>query len=242
DADAPRASEPSGGWVEAIAVEVHGDPPCRVGNRMTIAADGRAVAGTLGCAEFDSAARADAAEVLASGEPRTSRYTHDLGDVEVYLEPHVAAPRLLIHAVTPVASHLLELASTLGYRAAAVEDATAITAAEPDDRTDIVFTDHDAPGVAEAVAAALRSRARFIGMMGSRRHVGPYLETLRAGGFTDDELLRLRSPVGLDVGARTPAEIALSIAAGLIAAREDRDGGWLDRQRSNAPASTHTSH
>jgi xanthine dehydrogenase accessory factor len=203
---------------------------------MTIAADGHAVSGTLGCAEFDGAARAEAAEVLASGAPRTSRYSHDLGDVEVYLEPHVAAPRLLVHAATPVASHLLELGRTLGYRAAPVEDAGAIAAAQPDDRTDIVFTDHDAPGVAEAVAAALRSRARFIGMMGSRRHVGPYVETLRAGGFTDDDLARLRSPVGLDVGARTPAEIALSVAAGLIAARETRDGGWLDRERSDAPA------
>ncbi|HEY2803482.1 MAG TPA: molybdenum cofactor synthesis domain-containing protein [Actinomycetota bacterium] len=234
----PRSPELDDGWVEAVAVRVYGDPPCRVGDRMTIAADGRALSGTLGCAEFDGAARAEAAEVLAAGSPRTSRYPQDLGDVEVYLEPHVAASRLLVHAATPVASHLLELGRTLGYRATPVEDAEAIAAAQPDDRTDIVFTDHDAPGVAEAVAAALRSRARFIGMMGSRRHVGPYVETLRADGFTGDELARLRSPVGLDVGARTPAEIALSIAAGLIAAREKRSGGWLDRERSDAPAST----
>jgi molybdopterin adenylyltransferase len=235
-----RGPELDDGWVEAIAVRVHGDPPCRIGDRMTIAADGHAVNGTLGCAEFDGAARAEAAEVLASGSPRTSRYTHDLGDVEVYLEPHVAAPRLLVHAATPVASHLLELGRTLGYRATPVKDAGAIAAAQPDDRTDIVFTDHDAPGVAEAVAAALRSQARFIGMMGSRRHVGPYVETLRAGGFTEDELARMRSPVGLDIGARTPAEIALSIAAGLIAAREERSGDWLDRERSDAPASAHS--
>jgi molybdopterin adenylyltransferase len=238
--EGPAPPDADGGWVEAVAVRVQGDPPCRVGNRMTIAADGRAVAGTLGCAEFDGAARTDAAEVLASGTPRTSRYTHDRGDVEVYLEPHVAAQRLLVHATTPVASHLLELARTLGYRASVVEDAAAISAAQPDDRTDVVFTDHDAPGVAEAVAAALRSGARFIGMMGSRRHVGPYVETLRAGGFTDDDLARLRSPVGLDIGATTPAEIALSIAAGLIAARKNHDGGWLDRERSDAAAGTHT--
>ncbi|MFL5767562.1 MAG: molybdenum cofactor synthesis domain-containing protein, partial [Actinomycetota bacterium] len=223
DGPIPLAEEES--WVEAVAVRVNGDPPCRVGNRMTIAADGGAVAGTLGCAEFDGGARDDAAQVLAAGEPRTTRYTHDLGEVEVYLEPHVAAPRLLVHAATSVASHLLELARTLGYRAAPVEDGAAIAAARPDDRTEIVFTDHDAPGVAEAVAAALRSEARFVGMMGSRRHVGPYVETLREGGFTDDDLARLRSPVGLDIGARTPAEIALSIAAGLIAAREERSGG-----------------
>ena len=65
--------------------------------------------------------------------------------------------------------------------------------------------------------------------MGSRRHVGPYVEALRAMGFGDDDLARVRSPVGIDLGATSPEEIALSIAAGLVAARAGRDGGWLDR-------------
>jgi xanthine dehydrogenase accessory factor len=49
-------------------------------------------------------------------------------------------------------------------------------------------------------------------------------------GFGDDDLARIRSPLGLDLGGRTPEEIALSIAAGIVAARHDRDGGWLDRR------------
>jgi xanthine dehydrogenase accessory factor len=65
--------------------------------------------------------------------------------------------------------------------------------------------------------------------MGSRRHVGRYVEELRTRGFADEELARIRSPLGLDLGGREPDEIALSIAAGLIAARHGRDGGWLDR-------------
>ena len=64
--------------------------------------------------------------------------------------------------------------------------------------------------------------------MGSRRHVGPYVETLRGMGFTDEDLARIRSPLGLDLGGRSPQEIALSIAAGLVAARTGRAGGWLD--------------
>jgi xanthine dehydrogenase accessory factor len=64
--------------------------------------------------------------------------------------------------------------------------------------------------------------------MGSRRHVGPYLEDLRAMGFDDDELARIRSPLGLDLGGRRPEEIAVSIAAGILASRHGRDGGWLD--------------
>ena len=98
-----------------------------------------------------------------------------------------------------------------------------------DDRTDVVHTDHDAPDVAGSVAAVLRAPTRFIGVMGSKRHVGPYVDALRAMGFSQDDLARVRSPVGIDLGATSPGEIALSIAAGLVAARAGRDGGWLDR-------------
>jgi xanthine dehydrogenase accessory factor len=66
--------------------------------------------------------------------------------------------------------------------------------------------------------------------MGSRRHVGPYLEELRAMGFDDAALGRIRSPVGLDVGGQRPEQIALSIAAGVVAARHGRGGGWLDER------------
>jgi xanthine/CO dehydrogenase XdhC/CoxF family maturation factor len=100
---------------------------------------------------------------------------------------------------------------------------------EVDAESRVVFTDHDAPGIAEALALVLRSPARFIGVMGSRRHVGPYVDELRAMGFGDDDLARIRSPLGLDLGGRRPEEIALSIAAGLVADANDRDAGWMDR-------------
>ena len=94
----------------------------------------------------------------------------------------------------------------------------------------MVFTDHDAPDVAAMLAEALRSPARFVGVMGSRRHVGPYVEGLARDGFratpTSPGCAR-RS--GLDLGGRDPASIALSIAAGVVADAHGRDGGWLDR-------------
>jgi xanthine/CO dehydrogenase XdhC/CoxF family maturation factor len=98
-----------------------------------------------------------------------------------------------------------------------------------DRRSDVVLTDHDAPEVAELLAALLRSPARFIGVMGSRRHVAHYVESLASMGFDEADLSRIRSPLGLDLGGRSPEEIALSIAAGLVAARYGRAGGWLDR-------------
>ena len=60
-------------------------------------------------------------------------------------------------------------------------------------------------------------------------YVAPYVEGLRAQGFDDDDLARIRSPLGLDLGGREPGQIAVSIAAGLVADANGRDGGWLDR-------------
>jgi xanthine/CO dehydrogenase XdhC/CoxF family maturation factor len=209
-----------------------------------------AIEGTLGCAEFDGDAVRDAPEFLASGEPGTRTYRHELGTVEVFLDPSVPPSTLVVISATPVAEELLRLGRSLGYRTVLVEPrAERVTAThrERADRvvtslddvpvtgmTDAVHTDHDAPGVAASLASLVRSSARFVGVMGSRRHVGPYVEELRAMGFTGEELARVRSPVGIDIGARSPAEIALSIAAGLVAARSGRSGGWLDAERGSA--------
>ena len=230
------------GWVDVRAVKVEGSPPCAVGNRMHVQPGGR-VGGTLGCAEFDEAAVRDAAEIFASGEPQTRTYTHEHGEVEVYFEPHVPPARLVVVSGTDVARSLRGLMSGLGYSTVMVEprverltandrDLGAVSSIDDldlDERSLVAFTDHDAPGIAAELAAALRSRARFVGVMGSRRHAGPYVEELMAMGFSVDELERIRSPLGLDVGGRRPEEIALSIAAGLVAAANGRDGGWLDR-------------
>ncbi len=93
----------------------------------------------------------------------------------------------------------------------------------------MIFTDHDAPGITDMLTTLLRSSAGFIGVMGSRRHVAHYVQALRELGFTDDDLSRIRSPLGLDIGGRDPDSIALSIAAGVVANANGRDGGWLDR-------------
>jgi molybdopterin adenylyltransferase len=230
-------------WVEAKAVKVDGSPPCRVGNAMRIVPGGE-VHGTLGCAEFDEAAVADAAEILASGLPQTRTYHHEQGDVEVYLEPHRVAPTLAIVSATDVARELAALAPGLGFTPVLVESrservtdadgrATRVVRTldelEIDPETRVVFTDHDAPEVTEALASVLRSPARFVGVMGSKHHVGPYVAGLREMGFGDRDLARIRSPLGVDLGGRRPSEIALSIAAGLVADANERDAGWLDR-------------
>ena len=227
-------------WVEAKAVRVIGAPPCRVGNAMTIVPGG-AVHGTLGCAEFDAAAVEAAAEAFERGEPELRTFHHDDGDIEVYLEPHRAPPRLIVVSATDVARSLrpemrrqrrhVVLVEPRAERISP-EDEPAVTSLDELELTasdEVVFTDHDAPGIADMLEGVLRSPARFVGVMGSRRHVAHYVEDLRSRGLGEDALARIRSPLGLDLGGRRPEEVALSIAAGLVAARNDRAGGWLDR-------------
>jgi molybdenum cofactor synthesis domain-containing protein len=229
--------------VLATAVRVHGSPPCRPGQKLLLGAGGP-LAGTLGCAEFDGAAAADAPTVLSSGEPALHTYEHQLGTAEVYLEPYRRAPTLLVLGATPVALWLLRWGRDLGYRTALVDprpervtqehkEAADHVGTSPEEmaaagEVDAVHTDHDAPMLAEHVAAVIRSGARFVGVMGSRRHAGPHLARLRQLGLPDERVDAVRTPVGLDIGSRTPQEMALSILAGLVAARTGRQGGWLD--------------
>ncbi|MGZ8567155.1 MAG: XdhC family protein, partial [Actinomycetota bacterium] len=212
----PGADRPH---VEATAVKVVGTPPCRVGNRMSIVPGGE-VHGTLGCAEFDAAAVEAAAGIAARGEPETLTLHHDLGDIEVYFEPHTAPPHLVAVSATDVARALRTAMQPLGYRTTLVEsrddrvatgDAPRVASLEDldlDTNVVVVLTDHDAPDVVPVLTALLRSSVRFIGVMGSRRHVAHYVDTLRSQGFTDDELARIRSPLGLDLGGRSAEEIA----------------------------------
>jgi len=230
--------------VLATAVRIEGDPPCRVGQKLLLGANGP-LAGTLGCAEFDDAAVTDAPGTLAARSPSTRTYRHDLGSVEVFLEPVLRRPVLVVFSATPVAAELMRWAPDLGFDPVLLEPradrltpehreagrtASGLDELSLDEETAAVHTDHEAPGLAESVAALLRSPARFIGVMGSARHVGKHFERLRQMGFGDRDLARIRTPVGIDLGARTAEEIALSILAGLVADRRGRSGGWLDRR------------
>jgi molybdopterin adenylyltransferase len=231
--------------VVATALRVHGSPPCRPGQKLLVGPDGP-VEGTLGCAEFDAGAVRDAPAVLASGEPALRTYEHELGSVEVFLEPRAPRPALVVLGATPVAVWLLRWGRDLGYATVLVEPrAERVTtehkelaehlATEPDSldlpgEVDAVHTDHDAPWLAEHVGALVLGGARFVGVMGSSRHASPHLDALRRMGLSEDQVAAIHSPVGIDIGSRSPQEIALSILAGLVAARSGRPGGWLDRR------------
>jgi xanthine dehydrogenase accessory factor len=208
--------------VLATVIRLDGEPPSRTGAKALFDRD-RQVAGTLGCSEFDSQARADAAGLLRQGAPGLRTYHHDLGSIEVYVEPYLRRPLLVVVADTPVAHALRRWAPEVGF-----DVADALPSEPPPGELYLVHADHDAPGLEEVIVRALAMRPRFVGLMGSRRHTGHHLDALRARGLSEEQIARIQSPVGLDIGAQTPAEIALSMLAGLVAIRRGAAGGWKD--------------
>jgi xanthine/CO dehydrogenase XdhC/CoxF family maturation factor len=143
---------------------------------------------------------------------------------------------------SPVADHLLHFGHDLGYRTVLVEpDLSRVDAATHPDHlhlassvdpsfadadADVVVTDHDRPELGVVLDAALQTRARWIGVMGSLRHTAPHVAALRERGVADAAVARVHRPIGLNIGSRTPAEIAVATLAGLIADRNQRPGGF----------------
>ncbi|GAA2382875.1 xanthine dehydrogenase accessory factor [Catellatospora methionotrophica] len=143
---------------------------------------------------------------------------------------------------SPVAVHLLHFGHDLGYRTVLVEPdlhriedvprpehlalASSVDPSFADGHADVVVTDHDRPELGALLDAALQTRARWIGVMGSPRHTAPHVAALRERGLDEAAVARVHRPIGLNIGSRTPAEIAVATLAGLIADRNDRPGGF----------------
>ncbi len=215
----------------ATVVRVDGQPPSRPGAKALVDRTG-AVAGTLGCSEFDSQALADAPRILDGGQPAVRTYRHDLGSIEVYLEPYAPAPVFVVVGDTPVGRALADFAGKTGFRVVHVPEGRPLPA-DLGRETYLVHTNHDAADLPNILESVLRRdpRPRFIGLMGSRRHTGHHVDALRRRGMAERDLDRIQSPVGIDIGARTPEEIAVSMLAGLIAIRRGAQPRWLDEPR-----------
>jgi xanthine dehydrogenase accessory factor len=227
----------------ATTVRTEGDPPSAAGNRALFAADGALLAGTVGCNGLDRKAGRDGAALLAAGERGAVRsYTSFEGEpgaglVEVFVEAFRAGPVLLVGGRGPVADALAALGAVLGLRVTADPaigaPAFAAAAGRLGTGDGVVFVDHDDPDLVAALAATLAGAAGYVGVMGSRRHTPGFVAGLRdrlaatPGPDGPGRLGRVHSPTGLDLGARTPPEIALAILAELLAVTRSRPGGPL---------------
>jgi xanthine dehydrogenase accessory factor len=232
----------------AVAQVVEG-PPHLLGRTLRVGGDGATSCGTLDGGRTDRAVTAQAGALLRSG--RTARVELG-GDADtcpdrLSLLVHVAAsrPRMLIFGAVDFAAALAQAGRFLGYHVTVCDArpvfATRTRFPEADDvvvdwphrylrgtatdaRTVLCVLTHDAKFDVPLLEAALRMPAAFVGALGSRRTHADRERRLREAGLTDGELARLRSPIGLDLGARTPEETALSIAAEIVATRRGGTG------------------
>ena len=141
---------------------------------------------------------------------------------------------------SPVAGYLLRYGADMGFRSLLLEpdEARAAGAAAlgfplltaiPDDldgSTDVVLTDHHRSELGVILRDALATKARWLGIMGNPHHVGPHVAMLTELGVPDGEIARVHRPIGLNIGSRTPPEIAIATLAGLLADRNARPGGF----------------
>lgn len=206
-----------------------------VGNKAVIDSDGEVVAGSIHD-EVSADVVEDALTLMNHEQHRTLEY----GDHSVFIETLAPPPDLLIFGAVHIGQALTSFGTQMGYRVTVVDSRAPFVTEERfpaahqllvgwprdlmdqltfDQRTWVVVLSHDPRHETPPLEAALKADTRYIGAMGSRRTHDLRVERLQGLGFGEDDIARIHSPVGLDIGAETPQEVAVSILAEMTLAR-----------------------
>ncbi|MBK9180561.1 MAG: XdhC family protein [Acidimicrobiales bacterium] len=210
--------------------------------------------GTLGHPELDRVVARDALAELDAGRTGVRHYgaagQANEADVDVFVESFAPPPRMVIFGAVDFTAALARVAKVLGYRVTVCDAREVFATARRFPMADEVLVEwpdrllarlgprlgprdavcvltHDPKFDVPAVVGALASDVGYLGVMGSRRTHEKRLERLREAGVTDEQLARVMAPIGLDIGARSPEETAVSICAEVIARRTGRDAPSL---------------
>lgn len=208
--------------------------------------------GKLGTPGLTHAAIHEARALLAAGETAIRTFGEDgepVGmEVRLFVQAFAPKPNMYIFGAIDFSRAMARIGKYLGYTVSVIDarpifatiarmpDADKVVVAWPDEflaaapvdeRTVLIILTHDVKFDIPLLQVALRTTAGYIGAMGSRRTHANRLEELRRRAIGDVEIARISAPIGLDLGARTPEETAISIAAEIIALRENRRGGRL---------------
>ncbi|MFG2226244.1 XdhC family protein [Streptomyces sp. NPDC048644] len=252
------AALPAAARGEAAALaRVTEGPAELLGRALLVRTDGSYEGGFGGDPELDLAAAGESRALLAAGRTGTCAVSENGTRCGValtlFVESSVPPPRMIVFGAVDFTAALVRTGVFLGYRVT-VCDARPVFATrarfpeadevvvdwphrylqrtDTDSRTVLCVLTHDAKFDIPLLTAALRMPVAFVGAMGSRRTHEDRVRLLADAGVTADELAGLRSPIGLDLGARTPEETALSIAAEIIAARQGGTGAPLTGSRT----------
>lgn len=225
--------------------------PQGVGSRLLLFGDGQ-VQGAVEPADLQDSVLADAQDQLNAGLPASREYTRGEESYEVFYDVYIAPPTLYIFGGVHVGVPLSAFAKQMGFRVNVIDarerfgnrerfpQADEMVTAYADDylanvrlggSSYVVVLSHDPKLDDPALLSALRSEARYVGAIGSRQTNEKRMMRLRAAGLTDEELARVHAPIGLNIGARNPEEIALAIMAEMIAAKNGVSRGSLPRAK-----------
>ncbi|MEJ7814619.1 MAG: XdhC/CoxI family protein [Rubrobacter sp.] len=233
----------------AVATVIQG-PEGSLGGKILVSPED--YTGTAGNAELDKAVVETARGLLEGGRTETvhlgPRGQRRMEDVTVFIQSFAPPPRMYVFGAIDFASAVARVGKFMGYRVI-VCDARAVFAtrerfpsadeivvawpdeflktAEVDGRSVITVLTHDPKFDVPVLKEALDTPAGYIGAMGSRRTHDNRTARLKEEGVTDEQLARISSPIGLDIGARTPEETAIAIAAEIVALRTGHSGGRL---------------
>jgi len=222
-------------------VRKQGSAPRDVGAKMAVVEDG-ATHGTIGGGRFEDLVKEEALAALRDGRCRLVKYGFGTGtgvdtglpcggEVEVFIEPLEARPRLIVMGAGRVGSVLARLGRAAGFDVVLVDEAEGADLTKPPKEAleelkpsplDFVVVAYGEPGKDyEALKEALKREPRYVGLLGSRRKVKELLAKLRFEAGLDEGALknRLYAPVGLNIGADDPAEVAISILAEIVSLR-----------------------
>lgn len=215
----------------------------KIGARLVVFDDG-STEGSLDDPDLQAQVRRDALDALQRGAPRRVSYETAGGTVDVFLEVFTAPPTLLIFGGVHVGVPLARFAKQMGFRVRVVDargrfaneerfpdvDEIALSYADDylenfrvDSSTYVVVLSHDPKLDDPALVHTLRTPARYIGAIGSRTTNAKRRARLKEQGVPEELIDRIHGPIGLDIGAETPEEIALAILAEMIAAKNGLD-------------------
>lgn len=244
--EALSAASAAGEWVALVeVVGVEGSAPRSAGARMLVWKDGRQL-GTIGGGNLEYRAVALAKEALQDGRPRRMQVhlSRDLGmccggAMELYVEPQKPREKLILYGAGHVGKPVAALANTLGFEVTVVDEREEWNTPERfpdghrvvgdaraharqlvvDDRTFLLLITHEHALDQDLLEILLPHSWAYLGLIGSRAKVARFFLRLRAAGVEEQAFSRIHAPVGLDIGAITPEEIAVSIAAELVRVR-----------------------
>jgi len=246
-ADIEKLTELGRPFVVATVVSSQGSTPQKPGSKMVVLETGEVVE-TIGGGAIEQQVVTAALALLAAPERHTqlleTHLTHDLGmccggSMTVFLEKHAQAARLWVFGAGHVAKELAHLAHYVGFQVVVVDEREAMLNAErfPQVSREVAYpadvakalpggpdcyfcvTTHDHPLDQACIEALVRKPSAYLGVIGSRRKAARFRQRLLAAGFSEDEVGRFESPMGVDISAITPQEIAVSIIGRLVAIR-----------------------